>query len=61
MNKVKRMVENPLLLAVFALKLEVWRYVVARLNETYIGPYGVCLWVISCKLYGPYPCTGTYV
>lgn len=54
MNKIKRVVKQPFLLAVFALECYVRRCSLAWLDETYICPYDVGFWMLSCKFDGPY-------
>lgn len=59
MNKVKRLVEQPLLLAVFALECHVRRCSLAWLDETNVCPYNVCVWMLSSEFDGPYSRAGT--
>lgn len=61
MNEIERLVKYSVLLTILALELDVRRYISARLDETYISPDDVCVWMLPSKFDGPYSCARSNV
>lgn len=61
MNEVEGVVEEPFLLAVFAVEFHIRRCALDWLDEAYVCPYDICVWMLFGEFDGPYPRAGSNV